>query len=124
VAVNHNLVEEIHRLHAHICSGLADPTRIMILYALAELPLSVTQIAETLDMPQPSISRHLKHLRDCGLLQFDRDGQTLYYRLKDPRVLEALNILRAIMTDFLEERAHLINEALYTNILTFQEKSQ
>ncbi|MGB9673958.1 MAG: ArsR family transcriptional regulator, partial [Anaerolineales bacterium] len=76
------------------------------------------------EMPQPSISRHLKHLRDCGLVQFDRNGQTLYYRLKDARVLDALNILRTIMTDFLEERALLINEALFTNILTNQEKSQ
>lgn len=124
MVVNHNLFEEIHRLHAHICSGLADPTRIMILYALAEMPLSVTQLAENLEMPQPSISRHLKHLRDCGLVQFERDGQSLYYRLKDPRVLDALNILRTIMTDFLEERAQLINEALTTNMLTFQEKSQ
>lgn len=124
MVVNHNLIEEIHRLHAHICGGLADPTRIMILYALAEMPLSVTQIAENLEMPQPSISRHLKHLRDCGLVQFERDGQSLYYRLKDPRVLDALNILRTIMTDFLEERAQLINEALTTNMLTLQEKPQ
>ncbi|MCX8063091.1 MAG: metalloregulator ArsR/SmtB family transcription factor, partial [Anaerolineales bacterium] len=61
-----NLQEEIHQLHAHICSGLADPSRIMILYTLAEKECTVSEIVEALEMNQSTVSRHLKVLREIG----------------------------------------------------------
>jgi len=57
------LVQEINHLHAEICGGLSDPKRITILYALAEGPNNVMEIADILGLPQPTVSRHLKILR-------------------------------------------------------------
>ncbi len=109
------LREEINQLHAHICSGLADSTRIMILYTLTGGALTVSQIVAALEIPQPTVSRHLKMLRTVGLVEFERNGQYVYYRLKDPRVIDALNLLRDIMSDFMQERAQLISGALPTH---------
>jgi ArsR family transcriptional regulator len=109
VPLSRNLQEEIHQLHAHLCGGLADPTRIMILYTLADGPHTVTEIVEALELPQPTVSRHLKVLRDTGLVTSRRDGQYVYYHLKDPRVIEALNLLRGILAANMQERAQLLN---------------
>lgn len=106
-----NLQEEIHQLHAQLCSGLADSSRIMILYNLAEKECTVSEIVEALEMNQSTVSRHLKVLREIGLVTSEREGQFIHYRLKDPRVITALNLLREILADAMRERAHLLNIA-------------
>lgn len=101
--------EEITELHAGICSGLADPVRILLLYALTESPRNVNELAEYLNLPQPTTSRHLKVLRQQGLVIGERDGLFIYYRLVDERIIEALNLLRQILNDRLTYRASLVN---------------
>ena len=62
--MDRTLVEEVNLLHAQMCQGLAAPTRILILYSLAENPRYVNELVEMLEVSQPTISRHLKVLRD------------------------------------------------------------
>lgn len=102
-----NFKEEINKLHAQICGGLADPNRILILYALADQPHYVTALAETLGLPQSTMSRHLKILRERGLVKAQRDGQSVEYSLVDTRVIEALDLLRNLLADVLEEQSTL-----------------
>jgi ArsR family transcriptional regulator len=104
------LIGEVNQLHAHICQALADPTRILILYALHERPRNVTELAEVYDIPQPTISRHLKALRDRGLVISTRRANVVVYALKDARVIEALNIMRALLADLLSQNARLAGE--------------
>ncbi|MEJ2488103.1 MAG: ArsR family transcriptional regulator [Anaerolineales bacterium] len=49
-----SLRDEINILHAQVCSGLADPNRILILYELADGPHNVSDLSATLDIPQPN----------------------------------------------------------------------
>ncbi len=63
-----NLRAEIDRLHAQVCSGLADPNRILILYTLSENAYNVSDLANTIELPQSTVSRHLKVLRDRGMV--------------------------------------------------------
>ena len=101
------LREEVAQLHAQICSGLADPIRILILYALYERPRNVGDLAEMFELPQPTVSRHLKTLRERGLVCAQRDGQMVYYTLTDGRVIQALDLLRAVLGDQLENQINL-----------------
>ena len=102
-----DLREEIHQLHAQICSGLADPVRILILYSLSEKPRHVNELSEQTSLPQPTVSRHLKTLRERGLVSAQRDGQYVHYHLADKRIIDALDLLRAVMADNLKERAQI-----------------
>jgi DNA-binding transcriptional ArsR family regulator len=107
ILVDQTLIEEVNLLHAQMCQALADPTRILILYFLTDGPRYVTELAEMLDVSQPTVSRHLKVLRDRGLVTATREGNTVHYALRDDRVIQALDLLRAVMTDRLAERAKL-----------------
>lgn len=109
--MNNALELEISQLHAEICAGLADPTRIMILYTLAQSPRNVTELCNELNMPQPLVSRHLKVLRERGMVTSERRGTLIVYNLADRRLIEALDLLRASMRDMLSKRVVLI-EAL------------
>ena len=102
--------QEINTLHAEVCAGLADPKRILILYELADGPKNVTDLANTLVMPQPLVSRHLKVLRERGMVQATRQGPAVIYELGDRRLIEALDLLRAVLRDHLAHRGELIQK--------------
>ncbi len=102
-----SLKDEIHQLHAQLCNGIADPIRILILYSLADDAHYVNELSEKTYIPQPTISRHLKILRERGLVIAQRKGQYVHYSLADERVIEALDLLRAVMADNLKERAKI-----------------
>ena len=101
------LPEEICELHANLCSGLADPIRIALLYELSAGPLNVTDLVAAMDLPQSSVSRHLRVLRDRQLVTTRRDGTSVYYELADPEILQALDMLRGVLRRRLESRAKL-----------------
>ena len=109
--MNTNLELEITQLHAEVCAGLADPNRILILYELSQSPRNVTELATNLKMPQPLVSRHLKVLRERGMVIPNRKGTVIQYTLADERLIQALDLLRAVMRDGLAKRAELV-EAL------------
>jgi DNA-binding transcriptional ArsR family regulator len=105
--VDDQLRREVNLLHASICQALADPKRILILYALAESPKFVNELAEFVDAPQSTISRHLKVLRDRQLVSSERIGTATRYSLTDPRVIDALDTMRAVLGDALDKQARL-----------------
>ena len=109
--VTPTLAQEISQLQADFCSALADPTRILILYTLDESARNVTEICAELNIPQPTASRHLKILRERGLVETVRQGTTVTYSLADRRLIEALDLLRSVMRDRYTHRATLMEEA-------------
>ena len=107
--VTQTLQQEISQLEADFCFALSDPTRILLLYALAEEPLNVTELTNELNIPQPTASRHLKVLRERGLVHTTRQGTTITYHLSDKRLIQALDLLRSVMRDRLTQQASLMN---------------
>lgn len=108
--VNQILKQEITQLEADFCFALSDPTRIFILYALAEKPMNVTELTNELGIPQPTTSRHLKVLRERGLVYTERQGTVITYHLADERIIQAMDLLRAAMRARLTQQANLVNE--------------
>jgi len=104
-----DLKKEVVQLHAEICAGLADPTRILILYQLSLGPHNVGEICRELGMPQSLISRHLKILRERGMVSSERHGTVVIYSLEDARLVQALDLLREAMHQILSRRAALID---------------
>jgi ArsR family transcriptional regulator, zinc-responsive transcriptional repressor len=74
-----NLIVEVFRM-------LADPTRIRVLWALTAGEFSVTELAEQVDKPAPSVSQHLAKLRMARLVRTRRDGTTIFYSLENEHV--------------------------------------
>ncbi len=97
-------------MEAELCSAFSDPTRILILYELYENTRTVTDLTTDLNVSQPTISRHLKVLRDRGLVTAERRGTNMYYQLTDTRLISALDILRSVLRDRVMHNAHLMTE--------------
>jgi ArsR family transcriptional regulator len=92
-----DLAREFADLHAHICKGLADPKRLLILNALRAGERSVSDLVEELDLPQANVSQHLAVLRERGLATTRRDGQRIFYSVSSPKIIVAMDLLREVM---------------------------
>ena len=110
-----HLEQEIALLHTHICEGLGDPKRVLILYLLSAGPRNVTEITEALGIPQPTVSHHVKVLRDRGLIVARKEGTAIYYSLADTRIIAALDLMRALLADMLAHKAGLLEHARTPN---------
>jgi len=112
MTISPTLTQEVSQMEAELCSAFSDPTRILILYALDEQPRTVTELTVELNLAQPTTSRHLKVLRDRGLVVAERQGASMLYKLADHRLIDALDILRTVMRDRIMHRANLITEVV------------
>lgn len=102
-------LDEARLLHRQCCQAIADPKRIAIVYALCESERNVTELADFLQMPQSTISRHLKELLNRGMVKSRRDGPAVIYSITDDRIIQALDIMREVLADLLRRRADLVN---------------
>lgn len=79
---------------AEIIKALADPTRLKIVYILSKTDeLCVCQIIETLNKSQSTISHHLNILKKAKIVDWRKKGQWIYYSLKNPGIINGLNII-------------------------------
>jgi len=80
-----------------LLEALSEPTRLRILNCLSAAPLFVSDLQELLELPQPTVSRHLKVLRDAGLVRDTPIAQFVLYRLRRP--VEPLGRVMAAVLD-------------------------
>ncbi len=109
--INQLLQQEVSQLEADFCFALSDPSRLLMLYSLSDAPRNVTELTNELGISQPTVSRHLKVLRDRGLVHAVKQGTVVTYHLSDQRLIQALDLLRSVMRDRLLQRANLIVNA-------------
>jgi ArsR family transcriptional regulator len=88
--------DEDYQKSAVIGRALADPKRLCVLESLADGEVSVSDLSSRVGCQVPNMSQHLAVLRSAGLVTTRRDGNTVYYRLADPRVLEAFRLIQSI----------------------------
>lgn len=94
--------EELTRLQAEFCKGMAHPKRIQILRALKSGEKSVGELSKATGIRQANLSQHLTILRQFGLLESRREGTTIYYSISDKRIVEACDIVRSCIGERLK----------------------
>lgn len=90
-------MDEITTLQAEVLRTLASPRRLEILHRLAEGPREVGRLAEEIGASQPNVSQHLAVLRSAGIVEAERDGREVRYRLADPDVMVACSVMRGVL---------------------------
>ena len=86
-------IEEAFGHAAEVLKALSHPTRLRIVHLLREGELCVSRLEELLGIPQPSVSQHLQRLRYAGLIESERKGHLVCYRLRDDSAADVLRVL-------------------------------
>jgi DNA-binding transcriptional ArsR family regulator len=100
-------MDPLHELQAEICRTLSHPARIAMLHLLAEEPREVGRLATAIGISQPNASQHLAVMRQAGLVEAERDGRGAIYRLTDPGVIGACDVMAQVMRRRLARMAEL-----------------
>jgi len=101
----HNL--ELYALKAELCKTFADPKRLIIIDELRQGETTVGELARILEFPQAVVSRHMAILRDKGVVQYRREGTSVYYSLSDPKIGDACNMVHQVLLDQIEKNREL-----------------
>jgi ArsR family transcriptional regulator len=88
-----------------IFQGLADRTRLRLLNLMGESEVCVCYFVEILDIPQPTISRHLAYLRRTGLVAARREGKWMHYRIAFPECECTRQLLKTVLSCLAEDKA-------------------
>ncbi len=89
----------LDELHAELCKVFTSPTRIRILGLLRHGERSVGDLARALGLPQPNVSQHLALMRIKGVLASRREGVAVYYRVANPKVLRAFDLIQEALRE-------------------------
>jgi len=89
---------------------MANPKRIAIVEILSKGEQSVGSIAEALDASISAVSQHLRTMKDKGVVVNRKEGQTVYYHLKNPKLIEGCHIMREVLLEEMEERGRMARD--------------
>ena len=103
-------MDPIYSMQAEVLKTLASPRRLEILHRLAEGPCEVGRLADELSMSQPNVSQHLAVLRTAGLVEAEREGREVHYRLADADVMVACSVMRGVLQRRLTRLASLSSD--------------
>ncbi|ASV74758.1 Transcriptional regulator, ArsR family [Thermogutta terrifontis] len=88
---------------ANFFNLLSHPTRLQFFCLLREGEKTVTQLADAAGVASQNASQHLRLMRETGVVKTARRGQQIFYRLADPRLAEAIDLLRQTVLSMIEQ---------------------
>jgi ArsR family transcriptional regulator len=102
----------LNNFKAKVYKALSDPVRLEIIEFLSDGEKCVCEIIPHVDIIQPVVSRHLKILKDCGLVKDRKDGTKRLYSLTDLKIFEIIDALTPEIINSLSRR--LIDQIMIT----------
>ncbi len=99
--------KKIYEMHAEICKVFTSPKRLEIINLLRDGEKTVNELAEQADVLQANISQHLTVLRQNNVVATRRDGANVYYKIANPKILQAFDLMRDVLLEQLKENEKL-----------------
>jgi len=88
---------EKYKKRANIMKAMAHPARLLMVDHLAKGEMCVCELNALVDIDQSTVSKHLAVLRTAGIVEDEKRGMNVYYRLKTPCVLKYLECVEAVI---------------------------
>ena len=98
----------LYELHASVCQTLSNPKRLEVIDCLRHGELPVAKLAQITNISQANLSQHLALMREKGIVIARRGGSNVYYRLSNPKITQACDLMREVLLEHLEAGAELV----------------
>ncbi len=100
--------DQIYAYHAEMCKVFSHPKRLELINILRDKEMSAGELGERLGLAPANLSQHLTMMRERHILTSRKEGNMVYYRITNPRLLEAFDLLREILFEHIRQDAALI----------------
>ena len=100
--------KSLYEAKANVLKALAHPTRLWIVEKLADGERCVCEFANAIDADFSTVSKHLAVLKNAGIVEYDKRGKQVFYRLKVPCVLNFMNCVEAVIQSKAETQIRML----------------
>ncbi len=104
--------KKIYEMHAEICKVFTNPKRLEIISLLRDGEKTVNELTELAGVPQANVSQHLTVLRQNNVVTTRRNGANIYYKIANPKILQACDLMREVLLEQLKENEKLVKRIL------------
>jgi len=101
-------MKELYEIHAEMCKVFSNSTRLEILNLLRDKELSVTELIKKTKLSQANISQHLSIMKSKGIVVSNRKGKNIYYKLTNPKIIKAFDIIRDVLAEKLKKNGKIV----------------
>jgi len=91
--------DRIFELHAEVCRTLANPWRLKLIELLRDGERPLRELVDEARIPLANVSQHLNLMKAAGVVEVRREGSRSFYRLTNPKILKAFDLMREILRD-------------------------
>ena len=99
---------KLYEIHAEMCKVFSNSIRLEILNLLRDKELSVTELIEKTELSQANISQHLSIMKSKGIVVSNRNGKNVYYKLTNPKIIKAFDIIREVFAEKLKKNGKIV----------------
>ena len=99
---------KLYAYHAEMCKVFSHPKRLELIELLREGEFSVGDLSQKLELSPANLSQHLAMMRERRILACRKEGNNVYYRIANPKLLQAFDLLRQILVEQIGQDAALI----------------
>ncbi len=100
---------QLAQIQAQFCRAMGNPVRVQLMYSMRDGERCVSELIAELGLSQPVVSQHLAVLRNIDMVATRRQGQNVFYRLTDPEITDACDLIRTILTRRTRLRSDLLS---------------
>ncbi|MFQ5997055.1 MAG: ArsR/SmtB family transcription factor [Dehalococcoidales bacterium] len=100
--------DQLYAYHAEMCKVFSHPKRLELINVLRDEEMSAGELGERLGLTPANLSQHLAMMRERHILVSRKEGNVVYYRIANPRLLDAFDLLREILFAQIRQDAALI----------------
>ncbi len=104
--------KKIFEMHAEICKVFTNPKRLEIISLLRDGERTVNELTELAGVSQANVSQHLTVLRQNNVVTTRRNGANIYYKIANPKILQACDLMREVLLEQLKENEKLVKRML------------
>ncbi|MEK7377027.1 MAG: metalloregulator ArsR/SmtB family transcription factor [Candidatus Margulisiibacteriota bacterium] len=103
-------MKQLYELHAEICKTLGNPKRIELINLLRGGELSVAELLQDTGLLKANLSQHLAVMRSKGIVKARKEGLSAYYRIANPKIVKACDLMRAVLFESMKERQKVLKK--------------
>ena len=100
--------DQIYQYHAEMCQVFSHPKRLEVINVLRDGEMSVTELAQKLELTIGNLSQHLSMMKERHILLTRKEGNMVYYRILNTKLILCFDMMREMLFDQIKQDAALL----------------
>ena len=101
-------MEKIFEIHADICKVFTNAKRLEILNTLMNKEMTASELIKKIGLSKANLSQHMSILKSKGVVLSRREGVNIYYRISNPKIIQACDLMREVLLEQLQKKGKMV----------------